>query len=147
MSDEPQTTEADAIRLERAALAAELADMAAEMRSNAYRRGLMVRRMADLGDSLAGAGFTGTADVMREDLARLDVTGAESPLLEPYRLSLLARHLPLDDWADDQEALARQTIAATAAELDDIAAGVEIPFRLQLLIDSLQRVIERLAVP
>jgi hypothetical protein len=136
MPDEPQADQASEIER----LRAQLAESVRAIRLNTYQRAHVVRRMADVANR-------GNVEQVAEDIARArdEHLADGSPLLEPYRLSLLAKHVPLDDWADDPAELARQSIDAAAAELCELATEHYIAPRLLLLLDSYERLIAHFA--
>jgi hypothetical protein len=86
-------------------------------------------------------------DEVRQQIAELREERLKMcrPLLEPYRLSLLVRHTPhLDDWDGDYEVLEQVAMTAAEEEWRSITAEMAVPFRLQLLIDSYERIVRRL---
>jgi hypothetical protein len=121
-------------------LRGKMAEIIRHQAISAHRRGHLIRRLVDATGPVESEA---TRDVIARD--REERLAVDHSLLEPYRLSLLARHIPFDDWADDPGELARQTVEATAAELCELAQRDYISPRLLLLLDSYERLIAHFA--
>jgi|SRR5690606_9950355 len=83
---------------------------------------------------------------IRTAIARASETqaGTLHPLVDPYRLALIARQKPhLHDWPDDLNELLRATLEATKREIEELETSFDMPPRILLLIDSLARTVDQ----
>jgi hypothetical protein len=153
MSDDQQKTDASHDALE-----ARYLESCRRIRLMVYQKAVMLAQLVD-------ATTLASVEQTRALIARQAAENADggNPLLDPYALCVLARHVPFDDWEDDLTELARQATLATADEGEALAAACNRPelepwqdddsgpsdsnlrARSLLLLDAKQRIIRALA--